>query len=282
MWTTGLARLLTALAVLIPLSAAEAQQRTRDDWRPENRTEWELLGAAEIGTRLERDVIPVGRQEGRFRSVGFTVTGNDVRIEEIAIVYAGGEIDRLPVREFFRDGTRSRPIDLPGRAQFIERIEVTYRSPGAVRIEFFGERRKEPKWDTLGCQDVRFFESNDVIRVGRREGAFSALKLQVSNATLRLLRLRIVFGDGSTQTLDVRSAIPAGTETTPIDLDGRRRIIDRIDLEYIPSLRLKRGARVCVLAIEGFGRRGFDGGPGRGPDRGPGDRGDDWRARDRR
>jgi hypothetical protein len=113
---------------------------------------------------------------------------------------------------------------------------------------------------------VGFLDDKDSIRVGRREGAFRAIKLRVSDSTLRLTRLRVVFGDRDVQTFDVRSAIPAGSETRPLDLDGRRRIIERIDLEYLPSISLKRGSEVCVLALEG--------------DR-PGGR-DDWRDRDRR
>ncbi len=256
----------SAIALLIPLASAEAQ-RGRDDWRPENRTDWDFLGKAEIGTRLERDVIEVGRREGRFSAIGFTVAGSDVRIEDLRIVYVGGEVDELRVRDFFKAGTRSRPIDLPGRGSFIQRIEVTYRAPGPVRIEFYGERRREPVWAELGCKSVGFLETNDVIRVGRREGAFSAIKLQVSDAKLRLQRLRVVFGDGSSQTYDVRSVIPAGAETHPLDLDGRRRIIERIELDYLPSISLKRPSRVCVLAIEG---RGGPGGPGGGWGGGPG------------
>ena len=247
-----------ALALSVPFVSAEAQrERGRDDWRPDNRTEWESLGAAEIGTRLERDVIEVGRREGRFRSIGFTVKGSDVRIEDLRVVYGGGEVDELRVREVLKDGTRSRPIDLQGRGQFIQRIEVTYRSQGPVRIEFFGEKRRdrEARWEELGCKSVGFLDNKDVIRVGRREGAFSALKLKVTEANLRLLRMRVVFGDGTPQIFDVRTLIPAGTETRPIDLDGRRRSIERIELEYLPSISLKRSSRVCVLAQEG-GRRG--------------------------
>lgn len=282
----SLLAILSAIAVLIPLASAEAQ-RGRDDWRPDSRTDWELLGKAEIGTRLERDVIDVGRREGRFSAIGFTVLDSDVRIEDLRIVYVSGEVDELRVRDFFKAGTRSRPIDLSGRGSFIQRIEVTYRAPGPVRIEFYGERRREPVWAELGCKSVGFLETNDMIRVGRREGAFSAVKLQVSDAKLRLQRLRIVFGDGSSQTYDVRSVIPAGAETHPLDLDGRRRIIERIELDYLPSISLKRPSRVCVLAMEGRrgpggrdewggGRDGRGGGPGGwggGPGRdGPPDR----------
>jgi hypothetical protein len=268
----GLFAIASAVALFASIASAGAQApRGRDDWRPDNRTDWESLGAAEIGTRLERDVIEVGRREGRFRSLGFTVTGSDVRIEDLRIIYVGGEVDELRVRDFFKAGTRSRPIDLPGRGQFIQRIEVTYRAPGPVRIEFFGEKRREAQWQQLGCQRVAFLEDNDVIRVGRREGAFRALKLTVADAKLRLDRMRVVFGNGESQTFDVRSVIPEGAETRPLDLDGRRRTIDRIELKYVPSLSLKslkKGAQVCVLALEGDGGPDWRGGPGRdGPGR---------------
>ena len=249
-----------AFAVLVPLATAEAQ-RGRDDWRPDNRTDWELLGTAQIGTRLERDVIEVGRREGRFQSIGFTVTGGDARIEELKIVYGGNESEVLKVGEVFKAGTRSRPIDLAGRGgSFIQRIEIAYRAFGPVKIEFFGEKRRAPAWVELGCHRVGFLETNDVIRVGRREGAFRALKLTVEDSTLRLNRVRVVFADRSVQTFDVRSAIPAGSETRSIDLDGRRRTIEHVELEYIPTISLKRGPRVCVLAQEGDGGRGGPGG----------------------
>lgn len=265
-----------AIAVISPLSSAEAQ-RTRDDWRPDNRTDWDFLGSAQIGTRIERDVIEVGRREGRFSSIGFTVAGGDARVEEIKVYYGGGSVDVLRVGEVFKSGTRSRPIELPGPPALIQRIEIAYRAFGPVKIDFYGEKRREreAQWQNLGCKSVGFLDAKDVIRVGRREGAFSAIKLQVSDAKLRLQRLRVVFGDGSSQTYDVRSVIPAGAETRPLDLDGRRRVIERVDLDYLPSISLKRNSSVCVLALEGRGGPGF--GPGFG-----GDRDRDYRDRDRR
>lgn len=254
--------IVSAVALLMPLTSAEAQRRW-EDWKPDNRTDWDLLGTAQIGTRVERDTIDVGRREGRFSSIGFTVTGGDARVEELKIYYGGGESDVLRVGEVYKAGSRSRPIDLPGRGSFIQRIEIAYRAFGPVKIDFYGEKRREARWDVLGCQRVGFLETKDVVRVGRREGAFRAIKLQVKDATLRLNKVRVVFGDRSTQTFDVRAAIPKNSETHALDLDGRRRIIERIELEYIPSLNLKKGPEVCVLATEGGGGPGFGPGPGR-------------------
>jgi hypothetical protein len=250
--------IVSAVALLMPLTSAEAQRRW-EDWKPDNRTDWDLLGTAQIGTRVERDTIDVGRREGRFSSIGFTVAGGDARVEELKIYYGGGESDVLRVGEVFKAGSRSRPIDLPGRGSFIQRIEIAYRAFGPVKIDFYGEKRREARWDVLGCQRVGFLETKDVVRVGRREGAFRAIKLQVKDATLRLNKVRVVFGDRATQTFDVRAAIPKNSETHALDLDGRRRVIERIELEYIPSLNLKKGPEVCVLATEGGGGPG----PGR-------------------
>jgi hypothetical protein len=257
--------IVSAVALLMPLASAEAQRRW-EDWKPDNRTDWDLLGTAQIGTRIERDVIEVGRREGRFSSIGFTVTEGDARVEELKIFYGSGETDVLRVGEVFKAGSRSRPIDLPGRQTVIQRIEIAYRAFGPVKIDFYGEKIRD-RWEELGCQRVGFLDNKDTIRVGRREGAFRAIKLQVSDAKLRLDKLRIVFGDGSSQSFDVRSTIPEGAETRPLDLDGRRRIIERVDLNYVPSISLKKGSRVCVLALSAGGP-GFGGGPGPGP--GPG------------
>ncbi len=284
MSSRALLAIASAVAFLLSLTSAGAQApRGRDDWRPDNRTDWELLGSAEIGTRLERDVIEVGRREGRFSSLGFTVKGNDVRVEDLRIVYVGGEVDELKVRDFFKDGTRSRPIDLPGRGQFIQRIEVTYRSPGAVGIEFYGEKRREAQWQELGCQRVGFLEAEDVIRVGRREGAFRALKLVVRDSKLRLDRMRVVFGDGGTQNFDIRASIPEGAETRAMDLDGRRRDHRSHRAQIRPLDQLQgpeEGPQVCVLALEGGGPGGPWGGPG--PGGGPGWNNGPGRRDDRR
>jgi hypothetical protein len=244
-----------ALAVAVMAgtwASAASAQRGPEDWRPERRAQWESLGAAEIGTALERDTIHFGGRDDRFRAIGFTVNGNDVRIESLRIVFRDGEAQDVPVRELVKSGTKSKPIDLEGRGgRAIERIEVLYRSAGPVKIEFFGEPRpREARWEELGCQKVDFLEDEDTIRVGRREGRFSALKLRVTESRLRLISMKVVFGDGSEQLISVRSVIPDGAETSAIDLEGRNRSIDHIELKYLPQLSVRKGANVCVLGLE--------------------------------
>jgi hypothetical protein len=44
----------------------------------------------------------------------------------------------------------------------------------------------------------------------------------------------------------VRTVIPEGTETRPIDLSGRFRGIDYIELRYLPQISFNGRATVCV------------------------------------
>lgn len=41
---------------------------------------WERLGCEEVGRRSDRDVIRVGRREGRFKAIRLAASGNDVQV----------------------------------------------------------------------------------------------------------------------------------------------------------------------------------------------------------
>jgi hypothetical protein len=90
----------------------------------------------------------------------------------------------------------------------------------------------------------------DSIRVGRREGRFSAIKLAVRGSKIELIDLTVVYERGPPDELHVRKKIGDGEETPPLDLRGERRAIDRVDLSYRQTLGLnliKGPATVCVF-----------------------------------
>ncbi len=147
-----------ALAVLVTVASAEAfeakstgtdtlvqdvqfnRNRDRDRNRgddndrveerfKDNEGEWVLLGRRKVGFLVDRDVIEVGQKEGRFDRLLLSVKRNDIEILDIRVVYANGQSDELRVREFIREGGRTRPIELRGGdGRFIRQVEVTYRS----------------------------------------------------------------------------------------------------------------------------------------------------------
>src|SRR5687767_547028 len=82
---------------------------------------WEQLGCRDVAFTVDRDVVPVGRRDGRFTAVRLRVRGNDVRMLDLKVVYGNGAPDDIPVRAVIRAGAQSGPLDLRGRDRAIER-----------------------------------------------------------------------------------------------------------------------------------------------------------------
>ena len=60
---------------------------------------WENLGCQKVGFLVDRDVIKVGRQEGKFKAIRLKVDGNKVYMTDVKVIYANGAPDDIPVRE---------------------------------------------------------------------------------------------------------------------------------------------------------------------------------------
>ena len=254
----------TALAMLLPLLPQAAFAQRYDD-RFDERTfyddrrggGWSRIGQIVVKPRIEREVIRVNPREETFSRVGVRAFDGDVEIIELNIRFGNNQVERVRVGKLVRAGTGLPPIDLPGQLRRLREVEVVYRAFGAARIEVVGrEGRPGPgagpgpgRWQELGCAKVGFLEGKDVIRVGRKEGTFRAIKLSVRGNKLRLDRLRVVYGNGQAEDLVVRTVIPEGGETRAIDLSGRQRGIDFIDLRYIPQITFGGRATVCVSGL---------------------------------
>ena len=111
-----------ALTVCVALAPAAYGQPRRDAGN------WEQLGCQKVGFIRDRDTIQVGRREGRFTALRLRVSGNDIFLQDLTVVYGNGSPDRLQVRSDIRAGGQSRAIDLKGAGRAIQRIELAYRS----------------------------------------------------------------------------------------------------------------------------------------------------------
>jgi hypothetical protein len=89
---------------------------------------WEQLGCQKVGFKVDKDVIKVGRGEGRFKSIRLQVSGNKVHIMDLKVIYANGAPDDIPVRAEIRAGGQTKPLDLKGERRAIKQIEMVYRS----------------------------------------------------------------------------------------------------------------------------------------------------------
>lgn len=255
------AMLLLAMAT----TTAEAQGR-RDDGN------WEKLGCVDVGRRPDWDIISVGRREGRFKAIRVEAAGNSVSLLDLKVVYANGDPDRIPVRSELHEGESTRPLDLIGRERAIDRIEIVskkdFRGPGRGRAAVCvfalaandgprgdyggggGGGGGRSNWEELGCQSVGFLVDRDVIRVGRREGRFKAIKLTVGGNRVHILDLKVIYANGEPDDIPVRAEIREGGETRPLDLRGFDRSIDRVELVYRAPPNFRGKARVCLQGLQ--------------------------------
>ena len=103
-------------------------------------------------------------------------------------------------------------------------------------------------WEELGCVDARRNAARAVVRVGRGDGRYSAIQLRSERNDVLVNNVRVIFGNGDTQDVNVRELIREDTRTREIDVDGRNRFIQRVvmQVERAASSDRRGPAKLCV------------------------------------
>ncbi len=106
--------------------------------------DWEHIGLRPVDFRVDHDVI-VAVGDGAFRAIRIDVEGGDLELFDVKLTFGNGETFSPGTRLYFREGTRSRVIDLPGDARIIRRIDFFYRSAlfggqGRAIVHVYGRR----------------------------------------------------------------------------------------------------------------------------------------------
>jgi hypothetical protein len=109
--------------------------------------------------------------------------------------------------------------------------------------------RGHDNWEQLGCQSVGFLVDHDSVRVGRKDGRFKAIRLEVSGNTVYMNDLKVIYANGQPDDIPVRAEIKAGGQTRPMDLKGRDRAIKEINMTYRSKPSFKGAAKVCVYGL---------------------------------
>jgi hypothetical protein len=94
---------------------------------------WEELGCQQVGFGADRDVVRVGRQEGRFSSIRLRVERADVFLISLRVVYERGQADDYQINTRIRAGTDTQPLDLRGERRSIRQVELVYSSIPSFR-----------------------------------------------------------------------------------------------------------------------------------------------------
>ena len=105
---------------------------------------WDHIGMRPVDFRVDHDVIS-GAGDGAFRAIRIDVEGGDLEMFDVKITFGNGETFSPGTRLYFREGTRSRVIDLPGAARLIRRVDFFYRSAlfgaqGRAIVHVYGRR----------------------------------------------------------------------------------------------------------------------------------------------
>ena len=105
-------------------------------------TGWRLMGDGRVTGEFERQIIRVGKVEGRVARVMLVVTDSNLDVRDVVIQFGNGQRWSPGLRNSFADGSRSRAIDLPGHVRFIRGVELVRGSvpPGQrAHVELWGQ-----------------------------------------------------------------------------------------------------------------------------------------------
>ena len=69
-------------------------------------------------------------------------------------------------------------------------------------------------------------------------------------ADIDMLDLRVVYGNGEPDDISGALFIRQGDRTRPLDLRGRERSIDRVEMTYLTIPNFKGQATVCVEGLQ--------------------------------
>ena len=262
------------LAVLFAgvISSAEAQQPGR----------WVLLGVRDVDLSLDKDTIDVKAAKGRFGAIRLVAKERGVEIFKVVINYYGGRKHTEDRRINLLPGERTRPIDPRRNGDFIDTIDLFYKTQGGTKVhakvEVWGlllikgdEIAVRPtitkpaapvattpatptspapqlggNGDVLfGVQYVGFVRDRDVIKIGNEIGKFDKVRLRVLDNDVHLIQLKVVYSNGDPDVLAFDKPIKVGTRTPWFTLKGDR-FIKEIEMVYRSRPNFKGEARVEV------------------------------------
>ena len=218
-----------------------------EDW---DRKGWVKLGERDVNGRMDHDRIDVGRYEGVFNKLTLYVEKSDLELLDFEITFGNGQKFHPEVRHVFKEGSRTRVIDIPGDGRMIKSINLKYKNlpgGGKAKVEVWGWKGEAaaaapahgPVWEShgwtlLGERVVNGHGKmdHDVIEVGRHEGKFSKLTIVVEDSDLEMTDFQIKFGKGAPWHPEVKQFFKEGQRTRAIDFPGDERAIKRIEFGY--------------------------------------------------
>ncbi len=229
-----------------------------------------LFGTQAVGFAVDRDVIRIGAEIGKFDKVRLRVLDNDIFITSMKVVYSNGESQEVAYNADVKKDTKTRWLDLKGD-RFIKEIQLIYRAKpnfrGQAYVEVYGQyaegwlgpqgegRKYNAGFVLLGSQTAGFtIDRNDVVKVGRNEGGFKRFEVRVRDQAITLFEVRVVHGNGEVDIIPAnRTKIEAGGRFA-VDLKGGTRVIQEIRPTYRTRIFQQGGVARGRAVVEFWGQ----------------------------
>ena len=91
-------------------------------------TGWQKLGERSVAGKYDKDTIFVGKYKGTFSKLSLVVLDSDLELLDLEVKFDKGKSFRPALRHTFKEGSRSRVIDLPGDDRVIKSIVLRYKN----------------------------------------------------------------------------------------------------------------------------------------------------------
>ncbi|MDP1640493.1 MAG: hypothetical protein Q8L61_06235 [Hyphomicrobium sp.] len=194
-----------------------------------------LFGVQDVGFLVDRDVIRVGSEIGKFDRIRLRVLRNEIFITDLKAIFDDGTTETLLTDAKIPADRKTEWITLKHKG-FIKEIQLVYRSKpdfkGQARVEVFGEYESGwlgPNGEGRKFNDGRVLLGTDTagsigfdrvkIPVGQNDGGFKQLRVSVKDRDVTMTNLAVVYNDGAKDELETnRTKIAADAAFGPIDL----------------------------------------------------------------
>jgi hypothetical protein len=90
--------------------------------------EWVELASYKVDYKKDREVIEIGKSEGRFTKVRLEVKKGDMILDKLKFTFGDGETFEPDTKVEFKEGSSTRDIDLPGSGRIIKKVEFVCKS----------------------------------------------------------------------------------------------------------------------------------------------------------
>jgi hypothetical protein len=221
-----------------------------------------MFGYQNVGFALDRDVIKVGGELGKFDRIRLRVLGNDIHIVSLKVIYVDGDSEDVAVDAEIKANKKTQWFGLKGD-RFIREIQMVYRSSpslkGQARVEVIGQyangwlgangegRKYNEGWVLLGAQTAGFTGfDRDTISVGENEGGFTRLRIAAKDRAITLKEIRVKFLSGPDEVFTMRERVDPGTPYGPLEFKGGRAPIKVIEARYRSRFDLMKGLKNVI------------------------------------